>query len=58
MPYHIGPKGSYGCKGYPVVKDTDGKVIGCHTTEKGALSQLKALYANEPQAKENPTTNS
>lgn len=55
MPYHIGPKGSYGCKGYPVVKDTDGKVIGCHTTEKGALSQLKALYANEPQAKENPT---
>ena len=51
MPYHIGPKGSYGCKGYPVVKDADGKVIGCHTTETDAKKQLAALYINEPQAK-------
>jgi len=51
MPYHIGAKGSYGCKGYPVVKDADGKVIGCHTTEKDAKRQLAALYINEPKAK-------
>ena len=51
MPYHIGAKGSYGCKGYPVVKDEDEKVIGCHTTEEGAKRQLAALYINEPQIK-------
>ena len=50
MPYHIGDKGSYGCKGYPVVKDSDGEVMGCHTTEASAKRQLAALYANEPEA--------
>jgi len=50
MPYHIGDKGSYGCKGFPVVKDSDGEVMGCHTTEESAKRQLAALYANEPEA--------
>jgi hypothetical protein len=48
MPYHIGDKGSYGCAGYPVVKDSDSTVMGCHKTEEDAKRQLAALYANEP----------
>ena len=47
MPYHIGKKGSSGCSGYPVIKDSDGKVMGCHDTEEKAKKQLAALYANE-----------
>ena len=47
MPYHIGIKGSHGCKGFPVVKDSDGKVMGCHETEAKAKAQLSALYINE-----------
>lgn len=53
MPYHIGEKGSHGCSGFPVVKDSDGKVMGCHPTEKDAKNQLAALYVNEPKAKGN-----
>ena len=51
MPYHIGKEGSYGCSGYPVVKDSDGTVMGCHPTKEHAQSQLKALYINEIKAK-------
>jgi len=50
MPYHIGDKGSYGCKGFPVVKDSDGTVMGCHTSKEDAKKQLAALYINEPEA--------
>lgn len=50
MPYHIGEKGTSGCAGFPVVKDSDGKVMGCHKTEADAKKQLAALYANEPSA--------
>ena len=50
MPYHIGKEGSYGCNGYPVVKDSDGTVMGCHKTEDAAKKQLAALYINEPEA--------
>jgi len=49
MPYHIGEQGSYGCKGYPVVKDSDGTVMGCHDTKDAAKKQLAALYINEPE---------
>ena len=52
MPYHIGEKGSYGCKGFPVVKDSDGTVMGCHASKEHAKKQLAALYINEPEAKE------
>ena len=51
MPYHIGQKGSYGCSGYPVVKDSDGTVMGCHETDKDARAQLAALYINELKSK-------
>lgn len=47
MPYHIGAEGSYGCKGFPVVKDSDNEVMGCHDTKEDAERQLAALYANE-----------
>jgi len=50
MPYHIGEEGSYGCDGYPVVKDSDGTVMGCHKTKEDAKKQLAALYINEPNA--------
>ena len=53
MPYHIGKEGSYGCSGYPVVKDSDGTVMGCHPTKEHAQSQLKALYINEIKARGN-----
>lgn len=52
MPYHIGKIGSYDCQGYPVVKDSDGTVMGCHKTEKDAKAQLAALYANELKARQ------
>jgi len=50
MPYHVGEKGSYGCAGYPVVKDSDNEVMGCHATKEDAKKQLAALYVNEPEA--------
>ena len=50
MPYHIGERGSYGCSGYPVVKDSTGEVMGCHPTAGNAGKQLAALHINEPDA--------
>jgi hypothetical protein len=47
MPYSVGEQGSYGCSGYPVVKDSDKQVMGCHDTREGALSQITAIEANE-----------
>jgi hypothetical protein len=47
MPYSVGEKGSYGCSGYPVVKDDDGKVMGCHDTAEEAGAQIAAIEANE-----------
>ena len=47
MPYHIGKEGSHGCSGFPVVKDSDGSVMGCHPTAEAAKKQLAALYINE-----------
>lgn len=50
MPYNIGGRGTYGCSGYPVVKE-DGEVMGCHTTRAEAEAQQRALYANENKSK-------
>lgn len=47
MPYHIGKEGSNGCNGFPVVKDSDGSVMGCHSSAEAAKKQLAALYINE-----------
>jgi hypothetical protein len=49
MPYHIGEKGSYGCSGYPVVKDGTGEVMGCHSTAAEAQSQISAINMNEAE---------
>ncbi len=46
MPYHVGEKGSYGCSGYPALKD-DGTVMGCHTTKEEAANQLYAINVSE-----------
>ena len=50
MPYHIGAKGSHGCSGFPVIKDSDDSVMGCHKTKEQAKKQLAALYIHEPEA--------
>jgi hypothetical protein len=47
MPYSIGEQGSYGCSGYPVVKDDDKSVMGCHDTAQEAAAQIAAIEANE-----------
>lgn len=46
MPYHVGAKGSYGCSGYPAVKD-DGTVMGCHQTRSQASAQIYAINQSE-----------
>jgi hypothetical protein len=47
MPYSIGSKGSYGCSGYPVVKDGTSDIMGCHETREAAGRQIAAIEANE-----------
>jgi hypothetical protein len=46
MPYHVGEKGSYGCSGYPAVKD-DGTVMGCHKSAEEAANQIYAINESE-----------
>jgi len=46
MPYHVGEQGSYGCAGYPAVKD-DGTVMGCHETQAEAEAQIFAINQSE-----------
>jgi hypothetical protein len=46
MPYSVGEKGSYGCSGYPAVKD-DGTVMGCHKTAEEAANQIYAINVSE-----------
>lgn len=46
MPYHVGAKGSYGCSGYPAVKD-DGTVMGCHQSRSQAAAQIYAINQSE-----------
>jgi hypothetical protein len=46
MPYKVGAKGSYGCSGYPAVKD-DGEVMGCHKTRSAASGQIYAINRSE-----------
>jgi hypothetical protein len=46
MPYKVGKKGSYGCKGFPALKE-DGTVMGCHSTAKEAAGQIFAINRSE-----------
>jgi hypothetical protein len=46
MPYRVGAKGSYGCSGYPAVKE-GGEVMGCHKTRAEAAAQIYAINRSE-----------
>jgi hypothetical protein len=50
MPYHVAEKGSYGCSGYPVVKDGTSEVMGCHDTEAAARNQITAINMSEAES--------
>ncbi len=54
MPYKVGAKGSYGCSGYPAVKD-DGTVMGCHNTAEEAANQIYAINVSEGNIKSEHT---
>jgi hypothetical protein len=47
MPYHVGAKGSYGCSGYPAVKEGTNEVMGCHDTRAEAAAQIYAINQSE-----------
>jgi hypothetical protein len=50
VPYSVGEKGSYGCSGYPVLKDDDKTVMGCHSTAEEAQAQIYAINQSEEKA--------
>jgi hypothetical protein len=50
MPYSIGEQGSYGCSGYPVVKDGTSDVMGCHDTREKAVAQIAAIESSEAKS--------
>lgn len=50
MPYSIGERGSYGCSGYPVIKDDDKTVMGCHETMAQAQNQITAINMSEAES--------
>jgi hypothetical protein len=47
MPYHVGEKGSYGCSGFPAIKDGTNEVMGCHATSAEAAAQIYAINRSE-----------
>jgi len=47
MPYHVGAKGSYGCSGYPALKNGTNEVMGCHQTRAQAAAQIYAINRSE-----------
>ena len=47
MPYTIGAKGSYGCSGYPALKEGTNEVMGCHKTRSEAAAQIYAINRSE-----------
>jgi phage head maturation protease len=49
MPWHLSDN-TAGCSGWAVVKDADGKVVGCHPTKAKAQAQLAALNINAKEA--------
>jgi hypothetical protein len=50
MPWKV-EQGVAGCKGFAVVKETTGELVGCHPSKSRALAHLKALYASESDSK-------
>ena len=47
MPYRVGAKGSFGCSGYPALKEGTNEVMGCHTTRAEAAAQIYAINRSE-----------
>jgi len=47
MPYRIGAKGSFGCSGYPALKEGTNEVMGCHKTRSEAAAQIYAINQSE-----------
>jgi hypothetical protein len=56
MPYHVGKSSSCPTsKPWTVLKDDGSKAGGCHPSKAKANEQMKAMYANEPSAKNSPS---
>lgn len=51
MPWEI-KRNVAGCKGYAVVKQGSGELVGCHPSQSRANAHLKALYASEANSKQ------
>jgi hypothetical protein len=47
MPYRIGARGSFGCSGYPALKEGTNEVMGCHKTRSEAAAQIYAINRSE-----------
>jgi hypothetical protein len=47
MPYRVGAKGSFGCSGYPALKEGTNEVMGCHSTPAEAAAQIYAINRSE-----------
>jgi hypothetical protein len=47
MPYKVGAKGSFGCAGYPALKEGTNEVMGCHTSRAEAAAQIFAINRSE-----------
>jgi hypothetical protein len=47
MPYRVGAKGSFGCSGYPALKEGTNEVMGCHETRADAAAQIYAINRSE-----------
>jgi hypothetical protein len=50
MPYSVGERGSYGCSGYPVIKDGTSEVMGCHGSAAEAQNQITAINMSEAES--------
>lgn len=50
MPWEI-KQNSAGCRGYAVVKQGSGELVGCHPSKSRATAHLRALYASEADSK-------
>jgi hypothetical protein len=43
----VGAKGSFGCSGYPALKEGTNEVMGCHDTRAEAAAQIYAINRSE-----------
>lgn len=57
MPYKV-EENVEGCSGFAVVKSDTGELVACHATKVAAIQQVRALYANVPDAIQKAKTSS